>query len=179
MTKIEELSLLTPGPAKDELAVVVNDAEAVYPVRIDPTFSDANWVSMGGVPGVDGIVYAAVIELAAGTTKATSDPAGSVANQVAAGISSLPRERQAAGSTNDPATVVTVTVGAEPVRPWASTNLVARMTITGVSMVNPPGPRGGRGCRCPRGQSGRSDQHSVQVAPPSRPAQFSSGGQVD
>ena len=37
-----------------KLAVVVNDAEAVYPVRIDPTFSDANWVSMGGIPGADG-----------------------------------------------------------------------------------------------------------------------------
>ena len=50
MGENQELSLLTPGPAKDELAVVVNDAEAVYPVRIDPTFSDANWVSMGGLP---------------------------------------------------------------------------------------------------------------------------------
>jgi hypothetical protein len=30
------------------LAVVVNDAVATYPVRIDPTFSDANWVSLGG-----------------------------------------------------------------------------------------------------------------------------------
>ena len=27
--------------------MVVNDAGAVYPVRIDPTFSDANWISMG------------------------------------------------------------------------------------------------------------------------------------
>src|SRR5262249_45810576 len=34
------------------LLVLVNDAEAVYPVRIDPTFSDANWSSMGGFPGV-------------------------------------------------------------------------------------------------------------------------------
>jgi hypothetical protein len=45
-----------------ELAVVVNDAEAVYPVRIDPTFSDANWVSMGGLPGANGPVEAAVID---------------------------------------------------------------------------------------------------------------------
>ena len=45
-----------------ELAVVVNDAGAVYPVRIDPTFSDANWVSMGGIPGANGKVYAAVID---------------------------------------------------------------------------------------------------------------------
>jgi hypothetical protein len=30
------------------LAVVLDDAAAEYPVRIDPTFSDANWVSLGG-----------------------------------------------------------------------------------------------------------------------------------
>ena len=37
--------------AKDikELVVVVNDANAVYPVRIDPTFSDNNWVGLGGL----------------------------------------------------------------------------------------------------------------------------------
>jgi trimeric autotransporter adhesin len=44
------------------LVVVVNDAEAVYPVRIDPTFSDANWISMGGIPGADGSVSAAVVD---------------------------------------------------------------------------------------------------------------------
>jgi len=33
------------------MAVVVEDAEAVYPIRVDPTFSDANWVSMGGSSG--------------------------------------------------------------------------------------------------------------------------------
>ncbi len=44
------------------LAVVVNDAEAVYPVRIDPTFSDANWISMGGNAGPDNAVYAAVVD---------------------------------------------------------------------------------------------------------------------
>jgi len=27
------------------LLVLVNDADAVYPVRIDPTLSDANWIS--------------------------------------------------------------------------------------------------------------------------------------
>jgi hypothetical protein len=41
---------------------LVNDAEAVYPVRIDPTFSDANWISMGGVNGTDGEVYAAAMD---------------------------------------------------------------------------------------------------------------------
>jgi hypothetical protein len=33
--------------AADRLEILVADAEAVYPVRIDPTFSDENWVSMG------------------------------------------------------------------------------------------------------------------------------------
>jgi len=59
---LEELSPLTAAPSREELAVVVNDANAVYPVRIDPTFSDANWVSMGGIPGTDGEVLAAVID---------------------------------------------------------------------------------------------------------------------
>ena len=54
-------ALCTPHSALG-MAVVVNDAAAVYPVRIDPTFSDANWVSMGGVPGANGKVIAAVID---------------------------------------------------------------------------------------------------------------------
>ena len=44
------------------LRVVVNDAAAVYPVRIDPTFSDANWSSMGGVAGANEWVNAAVVD---------------------------------------------------------------------------------------------------------------------
>src|SRR4029453_12145221 len=44
------------------LRVVVNDVQAVYPVRIDPTFSDANWSSMGGMAGTDGSVSAAVVD---------------------------------------------------------------------------------------------------------------------
>jgi len=44
------------------VAVLVNDATAVYPVRIDPTFSDANWVSMGGHLGADSLVYSAVAD---------------------------------------------------------------------------------------------------------------------
>ena len=58
----QELSLLMPAPTSGTLAVVVNDAVAVYPVRIDPTFSDANWVSLGGVPGATGAVNAAVVD---------------------------------------------------------------------------------------------------------------------
>lgn len=43
------------------LAIVVEDAGAVYPVRIDPTFSDANWISMGGMPGTDNNSVRAVL----------------------------------------------------------------------------------------------------------------------
>ena len=38
-------------------AVVVADAGASYPVRIDPTFSGAQWTSMGTVVGADSMVY--------------------------------------------------------------------------------------------------------------------------
>ena len=58
----KERSPLSSAATSGELAVVVNDANAVYPVRIDPTFSDANWVSMGGLPGANGTVGAAVID---------------------------------------------------------------------------------------------------------------------
>jgi hypothetical protein len=61
-SNVEESSPLAPAPASGTLAVVVNDAGAVYPVRIDPTFSDANWVSMGGFPGANGPVAAAVTD---------------------------------------------------------------------------------------------------------------------
>src|SRR5437867_9510958 len=41
---------------KAEMAILVEDADAVYPVRIDPTFSDANWISLNpSIPGADNI----------------------------------------------------------------------------------------------------------------------------
>ncbi len=46
------------------LLVVLDDTGAEYPVRIDPTFSDANWVSLGGLQGVDDGVRAAVVDSA-------------------------------------------------------------------------------------------------------------------
>lgn len=49
-------------PAGESLALIVEDAGAVYPVRIDPTFSDANWISMGGFPGANGEVFAIVTD---------------------------------------------------------------------------------------------------------------------
>jgi hypothetical protein len=55
-------SLLTSAPTSGTLVVVVNDAVAVYPVRIDPTFSDANWISMGGTLGAHGYVYSSVVD---------------------------------------------------------------------------------------------------------------------
>ena len=58
----EQRNLLTPAATSGTLAVVVNDAEGVYPVRIDPTFSDANWVSMGGFPGANVLVFATVTD---------------------------------------------------------------------------------------------------------------------
>src|SRR5262249_25841697 len=52
-----------PGVHDAILAVLVDDAEAAYPVRIDPTFSDANWISISpSIPGADDSVYAAVVD---------------------------------------------------------------------------------------------------------------------
>ncbi len=59
---IQERSPLSSAATSGMLAVVVNDTDAVYPVRIDPTFSDANWVSMGAFPGANGTVHAAVTD---------------------------------------------------------------------------------------------------------------------
>jgi hypothetical protein len=53
------LEVLSP----DRLAVSVADTNAVYPVRIDPTFSDADWVSLNpGLPGASGTVDAIAID---------------------------------------------------------------------------------------------------------------------
>jgi len=47
----------------DRLGIEVDDATAVYPVRIDPTFSDAHWVSLNGdIAGVDATVRASVVD---------------------------------------------------------------------------------------------------------------------
>jgi hypothetical protein len=40
------------------LEIRVDDAGATYPVRIDPTFTDADWLSLGGVGGASDTVYA-------------------------------------------------------------------------------------------------------------------------
>src|ERR1019366_3716487 len=58
-----ELSARLEVLSADRLAVRVADANATYPVRIDPTFSDADWVSLNpGVPGANGVVSAIVVD---------------------------------------------------------------------------------------------------------------------
>jgi hypothetical protein len=58
----EEMSFHAPLCSDAMLAVVVDDADAAYPVRIDPTFSDANWVSMGDHLGANSLVYTAILD---------------------------------------------------------------------------------------------------------------------
>ncbi|HAB18861.1 MAG TPA: hypothetical protein DCE44_20770, partial [Verrucomicrobiales bacterium] len=62
--RIEVNDESNPGDPCSEagLAVVLDDRNAVYPIRIDPTFSDANWIGMGGIPGANAPVYAAVVD---------------------------------------------------------------------------------------------------------------------
>ncbi len=47
-----ELKASLRVPSAERLVISVEDAGAAYPVRIDPTFSDADWTSLGGLPGV-------------------------------------------------------------------------------------------------------------------------------
>ena len=54
----KELTAHMELTAPDKLRVVVTDATAMYPRPLDPTFSDADWVSMGGMAGTNGWVYA-------------------------------------------------------------------------------------------------------------------------
>lgn len=56
-----ELSARIEIGAGSLLRVFVDDAMAAYPVRIDPTFSDENWMSMGTVPGVSGTISDMVV----------------------------------------------------------------------------------------------------------------------
>ena len=49
----KELTARMEVTTETRLAVLVDDAAAAYPVRIDPTFSDADWISMGGLPGAE------------------------------------------------------------------------------------------------------------------------------
>jgi hypothetical protein len=60
--RCRELAAHLEVASATRLAVVVDDAAATYPVQIDPTFSNENWVSLGGFPATDGTVYAAVVD---------------------------------------------------------------------------------------------------------------------
>ncbi len=45
------------------IAVRVADERAAYPIRIDPTFSDADWTSLNpGIPGANNLVRSAVVD---------------------------------------------------------------------------------------------------------------------
>jgi hypothetical protein len=61
-TRGEELTAHLEVTDETRLAVVVDDATAIYPVRIDPTFSDADWVSLNGLPGADDTVSAVAFD---------------------------------------------------------------------------------------------------------------------
>lgn len=43
---------------KNQIRIVVSDEQAVYPVCIDPTYSDEDWRAIGGRPGPNSHVYA-------------------------------------------------------------------------------------------------------------------------
>jgi hypothetical protein len=59
----QELTARLEVFSTDRLAVCVTDANASYPVRIDPTFSDADWVSLNpGLPGATATVRAIVAD---------------------------------------------------------------------------------------------------------------------
>ncbi len=59
----QELAARLEVLSADRLAVRVADGNATYPVRIDPTFSDANWVSLNpGMPGANADVYAIAVD---------------------------------------------------------------------------------------------------------------------
>lgn len=55
---------MSDGGFASTLAILVDDQNAVYPIRIDPTFSDVNWVSMGDLPGADSEIFTAAVDAA-------------------------------------------------------------------------------------------------------------------
>ena len=61
--KGRELTARLEVHCTDRVTVWVDDASATYPVCIDPTFSDADWVSLNsGIPGANDQVNAAVLD---------------------------------------------------------------------------------------------------------------------
>ena len=80
--EVQQTSAFSLQPSAFDLAVVVQDAGAVYPVRIDPTFSDANWSALGS--GMNNWVRA--LTVSGGTVYAGgffTNAGGSTANYIA------------------------------------------------------------------------------------------------
>ena len=72
------------GGLGKEMLVLVDDARAAYPVRIDPTFSDANWSSMNpSIPGVASGEVSALAVDGAGNLYVGGDQLMRVAGDVA------------------------------------------------------------------------------------------------
>ena len=55
-----ELAARMEMVSESRLALVVGDANAAYPIRIDPTFSDDNWSALGA--GMNSTVYALAVD---------------------------------------------------------------------------------------------------------------------
>jgi hypothetical protein len=59
----QELAVRMEVLSANRLALLVSDVTATYPVRIDPTFSDANWKSLNtGIPGASSQVFAQTVD---------------------------------------------------------------------------------------------------------------------
>lgn len=48
--------------SESSFAITVEESDATYPVRIDPTFCDENWISTGGRAGADNAILAMAID---------------------------------------------------------------------------------------------------------------------
>lgn len=58
-----KLTATMSAPTADAVVIHVRDEDATYPVRIDPTFSDADWVSMNPeFKGASGAVEAMAVD---------------------------------------------------------------------------------------------------------------------
>jgi len=57
-----ELSARIEVGSASLLRVSVDDEQAAYPLRIDPTFSDDNWIPMGGVTGANDSIFNSVTD---------------------------------------------------------------------------------------------------------------------
>ncbi|MBK8091506.1 MAG: choice-of-anchor D domain-containing protein [Verrucomicrobiaceae bacterium] len=61
--KGKELTARMEVPAPNRLHITVDDSVAIYPIRIDPTFSDADWTSLNpDIQGANGTVYALTVD---------------------------------------------------------------------------------------------------------------------